>query len=283
MKLVFLQRTAVFLFAILLFYVPFSCKKSSPNNNNNNPPTGKRGTGLSGKDNPASVPKAVNLAALAGASAPLPSKVDLSAFCPPVGDQGQTQTCVGWSTGYYAKTVSEAVALNYNQGQTNAANQQLSPKDLFLEIPDDQKGADCQSGTQISSAMDQLVANGVATMATVPWDPSITNCSQSQLQPSWNTDAANHKIAYYRTVTASVDAIKQQLAANIPVVMGIKVSNEFENYTGGVITTATFPNQVGLHAQCIIGYDDNQGPSGAFHVVNSWGTQWGENGYYWID
>jgi hypothetical protein len=237
---------------------------------------------LTGLDNPSTVPQAINTAALVG-STNLPSKVDLTPYCPPVGDQGQTETCVGWSTGYYAKTISEAVANAYNSGQVNNTSYELSAKDLFLEIPDNEKGADCQSGTQITSAMDILVSNGIATEATVPWDPNITNCSQSQLQASWNTEAANHEIAFYRTVSATVQAIKQQLANNTPIVMAIQVSNEFENYTGGVLTTATFPSPVGLHAQCIVGYDDNMGASGAFHVVNSWGTSWGETGFYWID
>ncbi len=283
MKFAFLQKSTLLILVSIAFLIPFSCKKSSSTTTTTTTTT-THGTGLTGKDDPSTVPQAVNIAALTGASASLPSKVDLTPYCPPVGDQGQTETCVGWATGYYAKTVSEAIALNYNSGQTNSTNNQLSAKDLFLEIPDADKGADCQAGTQITSAMDQLVSNGVATVATVPWDPSITNCSQNQLQTSWNTDAANHKIAYYRTITATVDGIKQQLAANTPVVMAIKVSNEFQNYSSGVITSATFPNPVGLHAQCIVGYDDSQGPSGAFHVVNSWGTTWGQlGGYYWID
>jgi hypothetical protein len=157
----------------------------------------------------------------------------------------------------------------------------MSPKDMFLSIADNLKGStDCQSGTQITDALDVLVNNGVATMAVVPWDPYISNCSQSQVQSSWNTDAANHKIVYYRTISATVQGIKEQLAASNPVLMGIKVSNEFESYAGGVITSATFPNPVGLHAQCIIGYDDSKS---AFEVANSWGTSWGEAGFYWID
>lgn len=270
------------IFALSLLLVVEGCKKSASTTTTTT--TTKHGTGWTGTDNPAKVPQAVNIASLAGASATLPSKVDLTPFTPPIGDQGQTSTCVGWSTGYYGKTISEAVANNYNQSNLSSPSYEMSPKDMFLSIADNLKGStDCQSGTQITYALDVLVNNGVATMATVPWDPSITNCSQSQVQASWNTDAANHKIVYYRTIASTVQGIKEQLAANNPVLMGIKVSNEFENYSGGVITGATFPNPVGLHAQCIIGYDDSQGSGGAFHVANSWGTSWGESGFYWID
>ena len=274
-----LVKASPFLFlAATIFAV--GCKKSTTSNNTT-PTTSTHGTGWTGTDDPSKVPQAVNIAGLAGASATLPAAIDLTPFTPPIGDQGQTSTCVGWSTGYYGKTISEAIANNYNQSKLASANYEMSPKDMFLSIADNLKGStDCQSGTQITDALDVLVNNGVATMATVPWNASITNCSQSQVQASWNADAANHKIVYYRTIAATVQGIKEQLAANNPVLMGIKVSNEFENYQGGIITTATFPNPVGLHAQCIVGYDDSKG---AFHVANSWGTGWGENGYYWID
>ena len=39
------------------------------------------------------------------------------------------------------------------------------------------------------------------------------------------------------------------------------------------------------HAQTIVGYDDSvsdDGDQGAFLVVNSWGTNWGDHGFYWL-
>jgi hypothetical protein len=35
------------------------------------------------------------------------------------------------------------------------------------------------------------------------------------------------------------------------------------------------------HAMCIIGYDDNIG-GGSFKLVNSWGKEWGKNGFCWL-
>ena len=37
----------------------------------------------------------------------------------------------------------------------------------------------------------------------------------------------------------------------------------------------------GCHALCIIGYDDNRF-GGAFEIVNSWSSDWGNSGYLWI-
>jgi hypothetical protein len=35
----------------------------------------------------------------------------------------------------------------------------------------------------------------------------------------------------------------------------------------------------GMHAMCIVGYDDARQ---AYKVRNSWGSDWGENGYMWM-
>jgi hypothetical protein len=35
------------------------------------------------------------------------------------------------------------------------------------------------------------------------------------------------------------------------------------------------------HALCVIGYDDNK-YGGAFEVINSWGSRWGNDGFIWI-
>ena len=272
--------SVIALSAFLLLSVA-ACKKSSSPPTTVPPNSTVHTKGWSGKDDPSKVPAAVNLSGLTGASATLPSKVDLTPFLPPIGDQGQTSTCVAWSTAYYTKSASEAVAFNYTTAQLSSSSFQLSPKDMFLSIADNLKGVDCQNGTNITDALDVLVANGVATQATVPWDPGITNCSQAQLQPSWNTDAANHKIEYYRTIPASVTGIKQQLANNNPVMIGIKVSNEYESWSGSsVLSTATFPANIGLHAQTIVGYDDSRG---AFRIANSWTSNWGDHGYIWVE
>jgi len=38
---------------------------------------------------------------------------------------------------------------------------------------------------------------------------------------------------------------------------------------------------IGGHAMCIVGYDDTKF-GGAFEIVNSWGDDWGNNGFLWI-
>ena len=37
----------------------------------------------------------------------------------------------------------------------------------------------------------------------------------------------------------------------------------------------------GGHAMCVIGYDDRL-EGGAFQIMNSWGSDWGQNGIAWV-
>ena len=32
---------------------------------------------------------------------------------------------------------------------------------------------------------------------------------------------------------------------------------------------------------CLIGYDDKKG-GGSFQIMNSWGADWGDKGFFWI-
>ncbi|MGB3513888.1 MAG: C1 family peptidase [Microcoleaceae cyanobacterium] len=76
----------------------------------------------------------------------------------------------------------------------------------------------------------------------------------------------------------SVSQMKQALCKHGPVVSSVHMTDMFNAYQGGVFNQNAFgkPN----HAVTIIGWDDEKG---AWLVKNSWGTDWGEDGYMWID
>jgi hypothetical protein len=71
------------------------------------------------------------------------------------------------------------------------------------------------------------------------------------------------------------------------VVVGAKLDDSFMAWNSETVyQNATTTNQVGIHsyhAMCIVGYDNNRGPRGAFKVVNSWSKSWGAAGFIWVD
>jgi C1A family cysteine protease len=91
-----------------------------------------------------------------------------------------------------------------------------------------------------------------------------------------NWQNSTYKILDYGSVSFSVSAIKDALVNSGPLVTTFNVYSDFYSYNGGIYayTTGTYE---GGHAVLIVGYDDvNQ----YFIVKNSWGSGWGESGYF---
>lgn len=238
--------------------------------------TNERGTGWIGTENASTIP---NDPMLFG-NGSLPSRVDLTQYLPPIGNQGQTGTCVAWACGYYQRSGLQAIRNNYTGSQLNNSSRQFSPKDLFWSIPIGKKNDDC-NGTRFENAYDKLLQRGVATMQTVPFQ-NLGDCSSNPMS-SWTSEAGQYKIESYRELPLTVEAIKSKLAEKRPLTFGAMMRNGFYSWRGsGVMRAADILNgqQGGGHAMSIVGYDDAKG---AFRIANSWGTNWGDNGFAWID
>jgi hypothetical protein len=123
-----------------------------------------------------------------------------------------------------------------------------------------------------------LKNTGAATFDQMPYTDAEceTQPSNAALQ-----QAASFKIRNWGRLQG-VEAIKAELANRRPVVIGIPVYDSFQQLQGAnaVYNTLSGANRGG-HAITIVGYDDNR-YGGAFKVINSWGTGWGDNGYFWL-
>jgi len=73
-------------------------------------------------------------------------------------------------------------------------------------------------------------------------------------------------------------SIKIAISTYAPVVTGFEVYEDFKDYTGGVYKHQT-GEFLGYHGVSIVGYNDDPG---YWICKNSWGTEWGENGWFKI-
>ncbi|MDR0560279.1 MAG: C1 family peptidase [Prevotellaceae bacterium] len=211
----------------------------------------------------------------------LPWKVDLSDKLPPAGDQGSYGTCVTWALAYGLRTYMNAVSKNLIAPQLLDKKHQFSPSDLWMSIPLKNRVGYC-AGTAFQPVLNALVYRGVTTMHNANY--SAIKCKEYSPE-EWTQDAANYKIAGYRIIDRSnwsVNSFKTYLSQGYPVCIGTRLGDRFRVWKSGVLDSDTYRQSM-YHAMLLVGYDEQMGNAGAFKVFNSWGTDWGENGYIWID
>ena len=202
-----------------------------------------------------------------------PESYDLSRFLPPVDTQGNQGSCVAWATGYYLKSFQE----NYQNFQDDLAASTviLSPSFIFNQI----KISPC-SGSQIADALDLLQVSGTPEWTIMPYSENDCETKPTDLQRSL---AEPNRIDSYFYLNGEIllEQTKAFLLNDQPVVIAISIDrNYFGAKENGVSVYRKFKKVDGAHAMLVVGYDD---ALNAFKAVNSWGPEWGDQGFVWID
>lgn len=200
----------------------------------------------------------------------IPLAIDLSASFPTPGDQGSQGSCVGWATAYAIKSYFEKREIGWDLSRGEHV---FSPAFVFnaIALP----GCD---GSYPNEALDRLKDVGAAT-----WDQMPYTDQECQTQPNSaaTTQASNFRIQSWGTLRTVTD-IKGQIANHRPVLLAIQVYPSFNSLSGQDAVYNDFSgNPQGGHAVAIAGYDDDR-YGGAFRVINSWSTGWGDGGYFWF-
>lgn len=217
----------------------------------------------------------------------LPSRVSLSDQLPPIGNQGDYGTCVGWAVAYNCRSwIGGRERGNLTTSQFNASNE-YSPLDLFRRLSSSAKGAGC-AGTSFEPAFQTLIDQGCATLSEVPYQKYTSDQQDCDCEATPYTSAANNRIQKYRQIDhTNVTAIKRYLSEGRLVVMGAILGDNFmQCSSASVLQAKGSTNLTGMHAAhalVISGYDDDKGPNGAFEITNSWDTSWGSSGRCWVD
>ncbi len=211
---------------------------------------------------------------------PLPEMVNLAAYAPSRQNQGKQGSCVAWSSAYAARTILEAASTK--QDPNSIA---YSPAFLYNNIALE----DCQ-GSYIQKAMEFMQANGAVRFQDFKYDEN--DCSR-QANGSLIQQGQQNKIHGFHRLTETDDvtginirAVKEHLAKDAPVVIGMMVGGTFmQEMMGQKVWHPTAEDKdmtgFGGHAMCVIGYDDRI-EGGAFQIMNSWGPEWGQNGLGYV-
>lgn len=210
----------------------------------------------------------------------LPEAVSLLKYAPRPQNQGHQGSCVAWSSAYGARTILQAVSTGEDPNQLA-----FSPSFLYNQI-----GLSGCQGSYIIRAMENMTQVGAVPFNEFPYDEN--DCSRQpdgslkQAAQAFRMKGFNRLTDGESTRGLNLHAIKEHLAKDAPVVIGMMVGGSFmQEMRGREIWEPNSDDYTmmgfGGHAICVIGYDDRKA-GGAFQIMNSWGPEWGINGIAWV-
>ncbi|OCT16483.1 xylellain [Paenibacillus pectinilyticus] len=203
----------------------------------------------------------------------LPASVDLRPKLSPVVDQGQLGSCT-------ANAIASGLG-EYLELQAGKPLTRLSRLYLYWHERSMEGTVNNDSGAYIRDGMKVLQTLGCAPETDYPYD-----ISKFTLPPSTKaeTDARAFKISEYHRVT-DFTSMQAALAAGSPVVLGISVYASFESAAVAATGMVSLPKHgeqlLGGHAVLAVGYK-KIGDALYAIVRNSWGTSWGDHGYFYL-
>jgi len=145
--------------------------------------------------------------------------------------------------------------------------------DLSEQVMLSCSGAGTCQGGQLNANF--LQKTGLPAESAYPYTAADGTCSSAAA--GWQKTA--YKIDGWGSVSQSLSSIKSALASYGPLPIAMMVYEDFMHYKSGVYTYTT-GKRLGGHAVILVGYNDQER---YFIVKNSWGTGWGENGFFRID
>lgn len=211
----------------------------------------------------------------------LPTVIDLAEWSGPVRDQGALGAC----TAFAGTAMAEFLWRRYRSREFV-----FSP--LFLYYQEralDGDLAEGDTGSTGRTCVNALAQSGVCLEPSDPYDASIFRNPPSAAAAQ---EALQYRSGAYHNLGHSVQDMKACLASGYGFIVGFAVYDSFES--DAVASSGLMPvpdkskeSALGGHEVFFVGYDDTiacPGASspGAFKVQNSWGTGWGQSGFFWF-
>lgn len=215
---------------------------------------------------------------------------DLIEHLPPVLNQGVQGSCVAFSLGYGLVSYYEKSLFSYSYNVKNHLpdfTKVYSPSFIFNGVKNKNVDLNCINGIRFTDAFDFIQRNGVAKWSEYPYFPSSYSCSNPIGQNVFN--GAKDLIGYrFFRVDNREEILKAYLLDFKPIIVGIWASGQMakDGFAHGeskskdpFIWKPKADDIDGYHAMLVVGFDDN---TKQFILMNSWGYNWGNNGYCYI-
>jgi len=199
----------------------------------------------------------------------LPPSVDLRAACPPVYDQGELGSC----------TANGIAALIQFDRLKQHQDPDFVPSRLFIYYNERviEHTVESDSGAMIRDGIKSVVNQGACKEDAWPYD---IDRFRDQPPAQCYDEARRYRAVRYQRIVRNLNQMKGCLADGYPFVFGFSVYESFMTdevaHSGVVPMPKPTEDLLGGHCVAAVGYVDDQQ---SFIVRNSWGTDWGKQGY----
>jgi C1A family cysteine protease len=202
----------------------------------------------------------------------LPTKVDMRDLCPPVYNQGNLGSCTAQALG---------AAFQFEQMRQKKPN--WIPSKLFIYYNERvvEGTINEDAGAMIRTGIKSMVKEGVCPETM--WKYIEHKFKIKPPKPCYVEGLNNQVLEYQRISPHTLYEVKHCLAKGHPVVFGFMIYESMMTpevaRTGYVPVPKRNDRAIGGHAVMAVGYDDSKE---CLVVRNSWGSQWGMSGYFYL-
>merc|ERR1711973_149393 len=192
---------------------------------------------------------------------PLPDEIDWRVYnkVTEVKNQGQCGSCWAFSTieGAYARSREELISLSEQQ---------------LVDCVTENSG--CNGGFPLKGLKHVIKYGGVNTEESYPYEAVQGECRFDENNVAATIDEA------YKVVKGSEHSLQRALAFYGPVSVCIDATHySFQLYQSGIYSEPACDPNVMEHAVLAVGYATDENGQDYYIVKNSWGTDWGMDGY----
>ena len=202
---------------------------------------------------------------------PVPPRVDLRSWGGPIKDQGEEGSC----TGHAFSSAREWIARKYEKTSSILSPQCLYVEELIADgsFPKDE-GAMPRTGCQV------LTAKGCCETSLYPYVAGKFTAPTAEQ----SHNALRYKTGAYHRIGTFPDFLSCLADATPwPILVGFMVYESFMTQqvaeTGIMRIPKPDEQQQGGHEVLCLGYDR---PKQLALIQNSWGADWGQQGYFWM-
>lgn len=187
-------------------------------------------------------------------------------ICPTPGNQGSLGSCTGWAVAYGAMSI-----LAYDKYDRNMDKAKRSPSFLFNQVY-------ASGNFRASNALKIASENGACSWDMMPY----TESHNQQLTEEQKFDGGLNTITYGKIPRNNVDSFRTALYYGYPIVITFTSTQSFHDmWNSDAVWRRNVPEPMNMegHACCVVGYDDSKQ---MFKVMNSWGPNNVNEGYFWM-